>query len=439
MLHNLGKSLSSLIRKIITRTTVDKEAVESFIKELQKILLQADVSVELVHKLSSNIRKKCFEEKIPAGLTLREHVVKVVYDELVNLLGKEPSTLVGKKRIMLVGLFGSGKTTVAAKIARYLQKLGLKSAMVCCDYHRPAAPEQLKQLGEQIHVPVYINKSHDPYEAAKQALKELEKYDSIVVDTAGRDALDKKLAEELKKLGSIIKPDEVLLVIPADIGKVGGRQALEFNKLVGITGIVVTKLDATAKGGGALAACSATGAKIKLIGVGEKIEDLEVYDPTRFVSRLLGMGDLETLLEKAREAEIKEEDVEKIITGKFTLEDFYNQIEAMQKMGSLDKLMESIPGMAHQLPEDLLQTQEEKLKIFKVIIQSMTKEERKNPEVINASRVARIARGSGRKESEVRELLKQYAQAKKMMKKLGGMKGIKRGKINQLLRKFGIK
>ena len=304
-MFDLGKSLSNLVRKILSRTTVDAESIEALIKGLQRILLQADVDVGLVFNLSQNIRRRCLKEKIPPGLTLREQVMKVVYDELVKLLGEKQAGLTGKKRIMLVGLFGSGKTTTAAKLARYFQKQGLRPAMICSDYHRPAAPEQLMQLGNKIHVPVHVSRERDPYKALKEGLGKFKKYDTIIIDTAGRDALDKELAEELKKMYKIGQPDEVLLVIPADIGKIAGKQAQEFNKLVGITGIIVTRMDGTAKGGGTLSACSVTKAKVKFIGTGEKLEDLEVYDPVRFVSRLLGMGDLQTLLEKAREAELK--------------------------------------------------------------------------------------------------------------------------------------
>jgi len=210
---DLGKNLSNLVRKILSRSTVDEEAVEALIKGLQKLLLQADVDVELVFALSENIRRRCLKEKIPPGLTLREHVMKVVYDELVNLLGKEKVELLGKKRIMLVGLFGSGKTTTAGKLSKYFQKQGLKPAMIGCDYHRPAAPDQLKQIGDKLHVPVYISKEKDPYKALKEGLGKFKKYDVIIVDTAGRDALDKELSKELKKMDKVCGPDEVLLVI----------------------------------------------------------------------------------------------------------------------------------------------------------------------------------------------------------------------------------
>jgi signal recognition particle subunit SRP54 len=436
---DLGKNLSNLVRKILTRTTVDREAVEALIKGLQRILLQTDVDVKLVFELSENIRRRCLKEEIPVGITLRDHTMKVVYDELVRLLGEEKVGLLGKKRIMLLGLFGSGKTTTAGKLSKYFQKQGLKPAMIGSDYHRPAAPEQLTQLGDKLHVPVHVSKDKDPYKALKEGFMKFRKYDTIIVDTAGRDALDKELAEELKKMYKICQPDEVLLVIPADIGRIGGKQAEEFNKLVGITGVIVTKMDGTAKGGGTLSACSATGAKVKFIGTGEKLSDLEVYDPVRFVSRLLGMGDLQALLEKAKEAEFKEEDVEKILTGKFNLEEFYSQISGVQKMGSFSEVLNMMPGLGYSIPEELLIVQEEKLKKYKYIIDSMTPEERKNADLIHSSRIKRIAKGSGTTQKDVRDLLKQYKQAKKMIKKIGGAKGLKRGMIRQLAKKFGMK
>jgi len=436
---SFGKDISDLVRKILTRTTVDAEAVEDLVKGLQRILLQTDVDVKLVYELSENIKRRCLKEKLPPGLTLREQVMKVVYKELVKLLGEEKAVKVGKKRIMLLGLFGSGKTTTAGKLAKYFQKQGLKPAMICCDYHRPAAPEQLNQLGDKIHVPVHVSKEKNPYKALKEGLGKFKKYDTVIIDTAGRDALDKDLAKELKEMGKICQPDEVLLVIPADIGRIGGKQAEEFNKLVGITGVIVTKMDGTAKGGGALSACFATGAKVKFIGTGEKLENLEVYDPVRFVSRLLGLGDLQALLEKAKEAELKEEDVEKFLSGSFTLQDFYEQISGMQKMGSLSSVMDMIPGLGHSIPEDMLVVQEEKMKKYKYIIDSMTKEERKDVDTIHSSRIKRIAKGSGTNEKDVRDLLKQYKQTKKLMKKMGGMKGMKRGALKQIAKKFGLK
>jgi signal recognition particle subunit SRP54 len=435
---DFGKSLSNLVRKILTGSTVDAKAVEELIKGLQRILLESDVDIKLVYELSENIKKKCIKEEIPAGLTLRDQVMKVVYEELVKLLGEQQVGLLGKKGIMLLGLFGSGKTTTAGKLAKYFQKQGLKPAMIACDYHRPAAIDQLQQIGEKLHVPVHVSKERNPFNALKEGMEKLKSYDIIIVDTAGRDALDKELADELKKMYEIFKPDEALLVIPADIGKIGGRQAEEFNKLVGITGVIITKMDGTAKGGGVLSACSATKAKVKFIGTGEKSEDLEIYDPVRFVSRLLGMGDLQSLLEKAKESEFKEEDMEKILSGKFTLKDFYEQISGMQKMGPLNNVIDMIPGMGHSIPQEMLEVQEEKLKKYKYIIDSMTKKEKNNPDIINSSRVKRIAAGSGTSQKDVKDLLKQYDQTKKLMKKIGGVQGLKRGALRGFAKKFGL-
>jgi len=419
MFDNLSKGLSGLIRKITTGTTIDKKAVEEVLRDMEKILLQSDVDAKLTNELVTNIRKKCLEEKIPAGLTLREHVLKTIYDELVKLLGEKAYGLAGKKRIMLVGLFGSGKTTTVSKLARYFQRQGLKPAIVGCDFHRPAANEQLLQLGKQINVPVLFQK--DPLASAEMGVEKFKNFDVTIFDTAGRNALDKELAEELKKLGEIIKPDEVILVLPADLGKVARVQSEEFHKLAGVTGVIITKMDGTAKAGGALAATSITGAKVKFIGTGEKIDDFELYDPKRFVSRLLGLGDLETLLEKVKEADIKKESVEKIVEGKFTLQDFLEQIESMGKMGSFKQIASMIPGMGMmKLPENIMETQEGKMKKFKYIIQSLTLKERENPEIIDSSRIKRCAKGAGVSESEVRDLLKQYEQLKKVTKLFKG-------------------
>jgi len=422
MLDNLGKNLGELIRKLVTGTSIDKEAVEGVLQDLRKILLQSDVDTDLIDKLVADIRKKCLQEKTPAGLTLREHVLKTIYDELVSLLGEKPAEgdILTRKRIMFVGLFGSGKTTTIAKLARYLKKRGKKPALVALDYHRPAAPQQLQQLGGQLEVLVHVNDAKDPYAAVREATEKFAKNDVIIFDTAGRNALDAELAAELKKLGEMIKPDEVILAIPADLGKIARKQADEFNKLVGITGVIVTKMDGTAKAGGALAAAAATKAKVKFIGTGEKLDEFEPYDPTRFVSRMLGLGDMQTLLDKAKEAELRPELAEKMLAGKFTLDDFLEQIESVGKIGSLDKIAGMLPGLgALKLPQDALAKQEQQLKKYKTIIRSLTKEERADPSLLNSGRIKRVAKGAGVAESDVREMLKQYEQIKKLTRMLG--------------------
>lgn len=440
MLDNLGKSLSGLVRKLVSGNNVDEKAVDELLKDMKRVLLESDVDLALTNELIENIRKKVIQGKPPAGMTIREHALKTIHDELVRLLGETQAEDVDKKRVMFVGLFGSGKTTSIGKLARYYKKRGKRPALVALDFHRPAAPEQLRQLGEKIKVPVHIDPDKDALKGAREGIDKFKKNDVIIFDTAGRNALDEELAEELKNLAKIIQADEVLLAIPADLGKVARTQSEEFNKLVGITGVVVTKMDGTAKAGGALAATSVTGAKVKYIGTGEKLEDFELYDPTRFVSRLLGLGDLQTLLEKAKEADLKDDTVERVVEGKFTLQDFLEQIEAMQNMGPLNQIIGMIPGAGGmKMPKGAIEKQEQKMKSYKHVINSMTPEERNDPDIINSKRIARISKGSGRPESEIRELLTQYKQMKKLMRTLGGQAGLKRGSMKNLAKQLGFK
>ncbi|MEM5778413.1 MAG: signal recognition particle receptor subunit alpha [Candidatus Aenigmatarchaeota archaeon] len=327
-------------------------------------------------------------------------------------------------------------TTSIGKLARFYQKRGLRPALIGCDVHRPAAMDQLIQLASQINVPCYAPKDiTDPIEISKNGIEKFKKYDILIFDASGRSSLDNELAEELKKLANFIKPDEVLLTIPADLGQAAGEQAEGFKKLVGITGIFLTKMDGTARGGGAITSCAVTGAPIKFIGTGEKIDTIEVFDPERFISRLIGFGDIQGLLEKAKEAEIKPETAEKIIEGKFTMNEFLEQLQSMKKMGSLKNLMNMIPGLPIKISKELdLDKQEEKMKKWSIIIQSMTKEERENPNIIDASRIKRIAKGSGVSEAEVRDLLKYYEQTKKIVKMFSG--GMKRGLFSKFAKRF---
>lgn len=437
MLKGFGSGLKQTFRKIAGLGVVDKKAVESIVRELQRTLIESDVDVELVAELSEKIKKRVLEEEPPAGMTLKEHFIKILYDGIVDFLGKEKGEIeLKKQRILVVGLFGSGKTTSIGKIAKWFKVRGLKPGLVACDTHRAAAQDQLGQIAKRVGVACY-REGRKPEDIAKNALKGKE--DVLIFDSAGRDALDKELAKELKNLGRIINPDEVLLVIPADLGQAARKQSEEFNRLVGITGIVVTKLDGTAKGGGALTAARVSGARVKFIGTGEKVDDMEVYDPNRFVSRLIGYGDIQGLLEKAKQAGVSEEAAERIVRGEFTLNEFCDQIGEMQKMGSLSKVMEMVPGVPGlKIPKGLLDVQEGKMKKWGFIISSMTEEEKNSPDIIKASRVKRTAKGAGCSESDIRELLKYYKQAKKVMKLAKGGKGLKRGPLAALAKRFGM-
>lgn len=428
VLEKLSESLKNTLSKIARAVFVDEKLVNELVKDIQRALLQADVNVKLVFELSHKIKERALKEEPAAGLTKKEYLINVVYEELVNFLGGEGHKIeINKKpfKIMLVGLFGNGKTTTAGKIAKFFQKRGHKIALVQTDTWRPAAYDQLQQLGAQINADVFGNREEkDPEKIYDACEAELKKYGVIIIDTAGRDALSEDLIEELQRINVRVQPDETLLVMSADVGQAAERQAKAFHETCKITGVIVTKLDGTAKGGGALIACSVTGAPVKFIGVGEKIDACEEFKPKNFVGRLLGMGDLEALLEKAREAVSEEEAQDlskKFLSGKFNLLDLFQQMGAMKKMGSLSKLVEMIPGMGQlQLPKELINVQEEKLKKWEYVLKSCTKKELEDPEIIDSSHIKRIAKGSGTEETDVRDLLKQYNQAKKMTKMLGG-------------------
>ncbi len=429
VLDKLSTSLKGTLQKIAKSIFVDEKLINELVKDIQRALLQADVNVKLVFELTKKIKERSLKEEAPSGLTKKEHLINIVYDELTNFLGgeKHELQLQDKKpfKIVLIGLFGSGKTTTAGKLARYFIKRGKKVALLGLDVHRPAAMDQLEQVGKKANVPVFFDReAKSAVEIYKEFEREYAKYDVLIVDTAGRDALSKDLIQELKDVAELVRPDESLLVISADIGQAAQFQAEAFHESCKITGVVVTKMDGTAKGGGALSACAITKAQIKFIGVGEKLEEIELFNPKGFVGRLLGMGDLEALLEKAKEAITPEEaqDIQdKFLKGEFNLVDLYQQMEAMSKMGPLTKLIEMVPGMGQiKLPKDTLQVQEGKLKKWKFAMDSMTREELENPEIINATRIERIAKGSGLNTSDVRDLVKQYNQSKKMVKMLKG-------------------
>lgn len=444
MLEKLSESLKNTLQKIAKSLFVDEKLINELIKDIQRALLQADVNVKLVFDLTEKIKKRALEEEAPRGLTKKEQIINIVYGELVNFHGKEQYKIDIKEKpfkIMLIGLFGSGKTTTAGKLAKFYTKRGYGVALVGLDIHRPAAMEQIEQVGKQANVKVFLDKKiKEPIEIWDKFEDEYKNFDVLIIDTAGRDALSKDLINEIEYVNEKIKPNENLLVISADIGQGAQKQAEQFHKSCGITGIIVSKMDGTAKGGGALTACAVSGAPIKFVGVGEKIDDLEQFNPSGFVGKLLGMGDLGALLEKAKEV-IKVEEAEdlgkRFLKGEFNLIDLYEQMEAMSKMGPLSQIVEMIPGFSQiKLPKEMLQVQEGKLKKWKYVIQSMTKEELEEPdELMTTQRIERVAKGSGTSIQEVRELIKQYTQSKKLVRMFKGSKG----DISKIMKKFGGK
>jgi signal recognition particle subunit SRP54 len=441
MLGNLGKNLTKTMKKLAGMTIIDEEVVKEVIKEIQRALIQSDVNIKLVLNLSKTIEDKALNEEPPKGVTAKEHVIKIVYDELVNLLGEKAEEIeISKKpyKILFVGLQGSGKTTTIGKMAKYLQKKGFNPAIICTDTWRPAAYEQLRQLTENLNLSLYGDpENNDALDLARKGLKEFKKQDIIIVDTAGRHKEEKDLLDEMEQISTVVEPDEVILVIDGTIGQQAREQALVFSKTTNIGSIIITKLDGSAKGGGALSAVAEIGAPIKFIGTGERIEDLEVFDPERFISRLLGMGDIKTLLERAEE--IAEEDVDNeamdaMLSGKFTLKDMYSQFEMMNKMGPMQQVMNMLPGMGSKLPKNASQVTEEKLSKYKILMDSMTEEELTHPEIIKQSRVKRISRGSGMRNEDVKELLKYYQVTKKAIKGFGKRK--MSGPLGQMMRQM---
>ena len=429
-IDRLGSSLYDALKKVFRASVVDEATVKELVRDIQRALLQADVNVQLVLEISKRIEERALKEKVPPGIARREHVIKVVYEELTRFVGDKPVPIKmepGKKKIlMLVGIQGSGKTTHAVKLARYFQKRGLKPALICADTYRPGAYAQLQQLANRINVPIYGDlKAKDPVKVVFEGLKQFSDKDMIIVDTAGRHKEEQDLIKEMKNLEKHIKPDEVIMVIDGTIGQQALIQAKSFHEATPIGAIIVTKLDGSARGGGALSAVAATGAPIKFIGTGEKTEDIEPFIPSRFVGRLLGMGDLETLLEKVRDAEIKvpEKKAKAILSGKFTLTDMYEQFEAFKGMGPFRKIIKMLPGMSYDVPEEMLNTAEGRLEKWRVIIQSMRPEEKDNPKLLSSSRVRRVARGSGTSEREVKDLLKQYVMMRRMLKMFKRKKG----------------
>ncbi len=420
---DLGEGIRKALARITGAPVVDEAAVKDLVKELQRALLSSDVNVKLVLELTKKIEERAIHEKPPSLLSVREHVVSIVYEELAKMLGEKYEPQVRKQRIMMLGLFGSGKTTSVSKIAKFFMNKGLSVGVIAGDVHRPAAHEQLEQLSKQVGCGFYGRKGAGAEEITKEALSALSKYDVLILDTAGRSAFDAELAGELARLNELFKPDEKFLVVSADVGQVAGKQATEFNNTVGVTGVIVTKMDGSGKGGGALSSVKATGAKVAFLGTGEKPEALEVFDATQFVARLCGFPDLKALLEKTKEL-TDQQDLQKAMEeGKLDYNSFLAQMKAMRNMGPLKSVFQMLG--VYDLPEELMVKSEEKMKKFEAIVHSMTPYERTNPEAMrNAKRQERIARGAGVKPELVKELVTSFDRSQKMMKSLKGNRGL---------------
>lgn len=437
VLESLSTSLRNALKKIANAPHVDRDLIKEVVRDLQRALLQADVNVSLVLSMSKRVEERALTEKPPAGMSSREHVIRIIYDEMVSILGEPKDLHAERMRIMMVGLYGQGKTTTIAKIGRYFQKKGLKVGLISGDTHRPAAYEQLKQLADSVSIPVFgIPGETKAAKVVRAGLEEFREMDVIIIDTSGRHSLEEDLIEEIKIISNVSEPDERLLVIDAAMGQTAGPQARAFNEAIGITGVVITKLDGSAKGGGALSAVAEIGAPVVFIGTGEHLDDLEHFDPPRFISRLLGMGDIRTLLERAQEV-VEERDAEeiarKIMTGKFSLKDMYEQMEMLTRMGPIKKLLSLLPaGMTGPLESHDLEETQRRLRKFKVIMDSMTEEELQNPRIIKSSRVMRIARGSGTDPKDVKDLLKYYNMSRKAIKGFTSNRKLRKAFMKQL-------
>ncbi len=436
VLESLSSSLRDTLRKIANAPHIDKDLIKEVVRDIQRALIQADVNVQLVVAITREIENRALTEKPPPGMNNREHVIKIVHDELVKILGASKPVKLKKQRIMLVGLYGQGKTTTAGKMAMFYGKKGLKAGLIAGDVHRPAAIDQLSQIAAQVSVPIYLDrKEKDAVKIVKKGLKDLKDRDVVIIDTAGRHALEDDLIREMELIAKVAQPDEILLVIDAAVGQQAGPQAKAFHDAVGITGVIITKMDGTAKGGGALSAVQETKAPVMFIGMGEHLEELETFEPARFISRLLGMGDLQALLEKAEEAG-QDADLEatakKMLSGRFTLRDMYDQMEAMSKMGPLSKIFDMLPSaMTGRMSQGDIEMTAVRLKMFRVIMQSMNDDELDHPRIIKSSRVKRIAKGAGVEPKEVKGLLKQYNQSRKAIKGMTSNRKMRKALMKQ--------
>lgn len=451
MLERLGEVIRKATDKIANALFLDKDLLDSIVRDLQRALIEADVNVLLVKELSDKIKKSALDERIK-GIEKKEHLIKLLHDELLKILGeyKQLKLSPGRNVILLLGLYGSGKTTTTAKLGNYFAKRGYKVALIGLDVHRPAAQEQLKQLAEKNKLNYFIEPSEkNPIKIWKKYEKQLKDYNLILVDTAGRHTLDKELIKEIKSIEKEIKPTESILVIPADIGQATKAQSQQFKEAVDISGVIITRMDSTAKAGGALTACAETHSGVYFIGTGEKINDIEEFNPKSFLSRLLGMGDLETLIEKIKSVteEKSQKKIQKNIEeGKLTLDEVIEQVKSMGSLGGFDKIKSMIPGLSGinaKIPEGMLENQEAKVAKWQHIVKSMTQQEKDNPEILEkqTSRISRVAKGAGVHTSDVRALLKQHKLLNDMLKSGTGnlSQGLSQKQLQKLAKKFGKK
>ena len=437
VMEGLGKSLRNVLGRLSGASSVDDELIKDICKDLQRALLEADVNVRLVLDLTNRVKERATGEAPAAGRSMKDHVTQIIYQELVNLVDNGEGIALKPQTIMMVGLYGQGKTTTTGKLALYYSKKGFTVGLIGADVYRPAALDQLKQLGEKVGVDVY-GEAGEPDAAGivKRGLEKFRDKKIVIIDTSGRHAVEDDLIEEIKRIAEVAKPEERVLVLDSQVGQQAGPQAEAFHNAVGVTGVILTKMDGTAKGGGAISAISKTNARIVFLGTGEHIRDLDAFDANKFISRLLGMGDLSALVQLAAE-EIDDKDAMEevgraMLTGRFNLNDMYYQMSAVGKMGTLEKIMSLIPGMSSMEDKIDYEASQKRLQVFKVIMDSMTNEEKEDPSIIKAKRIERIAAGAGVTPHDVRELLKQYNQSKKMMSSFGKDRKVRKQMMKQL-------
>lgn len=437
VLESLGKSLRGVLQRIARSNTVDEALIAEVVRDIQRALLQADVNVQLALDLTQRVKRRAREEKPPAGASVRDFLVRIIYEEIRGILGKERPFEVKPRKILLAGLYGQGKTTTAGKLARYFQKKGVRTLLVGADIHRPAAIDQLEQLSKKVGAEFYSDRNEKRAEQiVREALGNAPPHMAILVDSAGRSGIDADLIAELKRVREVLQPEETFLVLDAAMGQAAGRSAQAFQEAVGLTGVILTKLDGSAKGGGALSAVAATGAPILFIGTGEHVDELERFDPTRFVSRLLGMGDIQTLLERFEELSNKaeaEKVAESMMTGRFSLRDMRVQLDSLGEMGPFSKLVSMFPGFGGaKVDEKQVEDSQARLRRFRSMLDSMTAEELDHPMVIKGDRIRRIARGSGQKPQEVRQLLKFWETTRKAAHGIASNRKLRRQLERQL-------